>query len=392
MIYLDNAATTQIDPEVIDAMMPYLTYEYGNPGGLYGPGFSAKNAVENAREQVAKFMNAESPDQIIFTSGGTESNNTVLRGFCLKEMEGDGKRRGFAVSTIEHDSVLRPAEYLKTKLGFDVSYVKANKMGIVTTDSVESCIKNASDMGLVSIMYMNNEIGSINDIKLLADFCHENGMLFHSDCVQAAGCIKLDVSDLGCDFASVSSHKIHGPKGVGALYIKDKSNTVPLVFGGSEQEFGIRGGTENVAGIVGFGKACEIYSKTSPGSKETALKREFWNVLCQEMRAKQPKINFRDNALSSIRHGKTLSITFDDIDAEALVLSAWTKGLCISAGSACTSHEQKPSHVLTAIGLSDDAARNTVRVSFSRMNRVGDVQKAARILSECIDGLVNIVV
>ena len=377
MIYLDNASTTKIDPEVLEAMMPYLTDEFGNAGTLYSLGFSARKAIDAAREQVAGFVGAESPEQIIFTSGGTESNNMVFHGYGFKELENE-RKRGVIVSSIEHDSVLRSAQFLNTKLGFDLSYVRPDHLGVVLQDVLGRVILG-KEIGLVSVMYMNNEIGSINDIRKLSDECHKVGAVFHSDCVQAAGCLELDADKLGCDFISLSSHKIHGPKGVGALYIRNKSKLTPMIFGGAVQEFGYRGGTENVAGIIGFGKACELARLSN--NRPTLLKRIFWNALCQELRGSGLINIVRDNALSSVKHGKTLSVTLEGVDAEALVLLLGTRGVCVSAGSACTSHEQNPSHVLVGIGMPADEARNTVTLSFSRMNTENEVKKAANIVA-----------
>lgn len=396
MIYLDNAATTMIDPEVLDAMMPYLTYEYGNPGTLYELGFSAKKAVEKAREQVAKFMGAKSPEQIIFTSGGTESNNMVFNSFRVLEEERCGgrqnnKKRGIIVSSIEHDSVLRSADML-IKSGFDVQKIAPHVDGEVHKEDLEQMLRESNEpIGLVSAMYMNNEIGSINDIKKLSRICHEAGALFHSDCVQAAGCIEINAEESGCDFMSISSHKIHGPKGVGALYVRDTDMVSPMIVGGASQERGLRGGTENVPGIVGLGSACSLYNplRNIFGWEEIRCKREFWNELYTNMLGRGLENCVRDNAMSSIKRGKTLSVTFRGVDAEALVVLLGTKGIYVSAGSACTSNEQTPSHVLTGIGMTEEDARSTVRFSFSRTNTMDESREAARIVADSVDELLN---
>ena len=383
MIYLDNAATTEIDPVVLDEMMPYLTEEYGNAGGLYDLGFKAKKAIERAREKVAAFVGAESPDQIIFTSGGTESNNTVFHSYG---MIGD-RSRGIVVSSIEHDSVLRPAEFLKTKFGFGLTHVKPDCLGRVAINDFKK-ILDAENVGFVSIMYMNNEIGSINDIGALVDVCKGRDILFHSDFVQAAGCIDIRANDLGVDFASISSHKIHGPKGVGALYVKDKDNLVPMILGGGAQEYGFRGGTENVAGLVGFGKACELaYDYIKPGNyytSVTSMKRTFWSTLVRRLEECRKGHVVHDNAASSIFYGKTLNVRFDGVDAEALVVLLGTKGVYVSAGSACTSHEQKASHVLTGIGLPDETARESIRISVSKFNTLQEMEEAATTVADSV--------
>lgn len=396
MIYLDNAATTMIDPEVLDAMMPYLTYEYGNPGTLYELGFSAKKAVERAREQVSKFMGAKSPEQIIFTSGGTESNNMVFNSFRVLEEERcsgrqNNKKRGVIVSSIEHDSVLRSADML-IKSGFDVQKIAPRVDGEVRKEGLEYMLSEREEpAGLVSAMYMNNEIGSINDIKKLSLVCHEAGALFHSDCVQAAGCIEMNAEESGCDFMSISSHKIHGPKGVGALYVRDMNTISPMIVGGASQEHGLRGGTENVPGIVGLGFACSLYNPTRNilGWEEIRCKREFWNELYTNMLGRGLENCVRDNAMSSIKRGKTLSVTFRGVDAEALVVLLGTKGVYVSAGSACTSNEQTPSHVLMGIGMTEEDARSTVRFSFSRTNTMDESREAARVVADSVEELLN---
>ena len=394
MIYLDNASTTMIAPEVLDAMMPYLTYEYGNPGTLYDLGFSAKKAVEKAREQVAEFMGAESPEHIIFTSGGTESNNMVFNSYRISEeqrcKEENADKKGIVVSAIEHDSVLRAAGAL-TKSGFHVNHIGVHEDGRVYTAELDSLLASEAT-GLASIMYVNNEVVSVNDIRKLAEVCHKHYCLLHSDCVQAAGCFGIQAKELGCDYMSISSHKIHGPKGVGALYVRDVEHIYPMISGGASQEHGLRGGTENVAGIVGLGAACEFYNQGQAGQIETRLKRVFWSEL--HKRHYKELCNGRvrpmhDNAMSSLSQGKTLSVRFDGVDAEALVLLLGSRGVCISAGSACSSHEQHPSHVLLGIGLTEAEARSTVRFSFSRTNTENDVLAAARVVVESVQDLLS---
>lgn len=397
MIYLDNASTTMIDPEVLDAMMPYLTYEYGNAGTLYDLGFSAKRAVERAREQVAEFLGAESPENIIFTSGGTESNNMVFNSYRVMEEERfrvfAHQKRGVVVSAIEHDSVLRAADML-TKSGFDVRQIKPDSVGAIhPTELGNMILPDGNNVGLVSVMYMNNEIGTENHIHGLAEVAHKAGALFHSDCVQAAGCIEIEAKDFDVDFISISSHKIHGPKGVGALYVKNIDAFSPMIVGGASQEFGLRGGTENVAGVVGLGKASELcsagFSNGSANFKVTACKRTFWNTLHKEMAKLGLDDVAKDNAISSVVSGKTLSVRFDGVDAEALVLMLGTRGVYISAGSACTSHEQRPSHVLLGIGMSEEEARSTVRFSFSRTNTIEESGKAAKIVADAVKELLD---
>lgn len=383
MIYLDNAATTRIAPEVLEAMMPYLTDEYGNAGTLYGLGRSAAKAIDAARAQTSKLFNC-SPDHVIFTSGGSESNNTVFMGLRHKLME-SGKKH-LIVSAIEHESVLKAAEML-TKDGFYITYVQPDRTGVINPKSVEDAIQE--DTGLVSVMYVNNETGAVNDIQSIGRICRVHSVLFHTDCVQAAGQSTIDVEQDCIDFASVSSHKIHGPKGVGALYVRNRE-LVPLISGGNEQEFGLRGGTENVAGIVGFGKACELASTNIRGNtiQVSIVKQKFYMELVESLKQYGIAREYiRINGGSIIEAGKTLNLGFDGVDAETLLLMLDSRGVCASAGSACSSHEAKPSHVLVAMGLTAEEARSSLRFSFSKYNTDEDVVCAAQILASCIFSL-----
>ncbi len=381
MIYLDNASTTQIVPEVLDEMLPFLKEEYGNPGTIYTIGQNAKAAIDKARERVAAFIHADDQEQIIFTSGGTEANNIALMV--------NPNKRWFKISNIEHDSI-QNVEYCNE---FFSGFIKVDENGKVSLKKLQESISNTTPIRFISIMYVNNEIGSVNPIETIGEFCSKNNIIFHSDCVQAAGCHPINVNELHLDFASLSSHKIHGPKGVGALYIRDRALACNLSrtgrFGGENQEFGIRPGTENVAGIVGFGKACEILTgnEFSIGAYITSLKRTFWSLLQYYADAYGLLDILHCNAESNDVYGKVLSIRFDGIDAETMILMLNAKGVCVSAGSACRSHEQEPSRVLKAIGLTDDQARDTIRVSFSLNNTEEEVQSAAKIVAETASAL-----
>lgn len=382
MIYLDSAATTKIAPEVLAAMTPYLTDEYGNAGTLYGLGRSAAEAVQKAREQVAALFGC-TPDHVVFTSGGSESNNTVFKGLRHKLTE-QGKKH-LIVSAIEHDSVLRAAEAL-TKDGFYITYIKPSSDGRISPKAVEAAIQE--DTGLVSVMFTNNETGVTNDINEIGRTCRQNEVLFHTDCVQAAGQYPLSVYKNDVDFASISSHKIHGPKGVGALYMREPS-IMPLVCGGSEQEFGLRGGTENVAGIVGLGAAAEIAVTNMQEDiiMVSMAKQKFYMELLHELNKFGIGDTLHVNGGSAIDPGKAINLRFDGVDAQTLLLMLDSKGVCISAGSACRSHESEPSHVLTAMGLTAEEARSSVRVSFSKYNTVDEAEKAARDMASCVCAL-----
>lgn len=391
-IYLDNAATTRIEPKVLEAMMPYLKNEFGNAGAIYGLGRQAADAINNARRQVADLISA-SPEQIIFTSGGSEANSLVLHGIRTY-LKRKGKNR-IVTSVVEHDSVLNSINALCGSLrcnnqelikdGFCASFLKVNEYGVVSAEELQNLL--TEDAGLVSVMYVNNETGSVNPIKEIGRICSEKNILFHTDCVQAAGCHLIDVNEIGCDFLSISSHKIHGPKGVGALYVKDKELISPIIYGGAGQEFGLRGGTENVAGIVGFGKACEIAQEGLEDFRETTIfyKQRFINKLRKELVKKH--IDFYINGEDENKPGRILNIRFQNIDGETLLLLLDAKGVCASAGSACRSHESEPSRVLLAMGLSPEEARSSIRVSFSECNSLREVEIASEIFADCVESL-----
>ncbi len=378
MIYLDNAATTRIDPVVLDEMMPFLTESFGNPGTIYPLGSKASDAVYLARGKVARFMNA-SRSNIVFTASGTEANNLAFNSnYFSKNRKG---KDVILISSLEHSSVLRTAAFYESKFGMHVYKIASTPNGTIDFDDFYSKINEYDGrISLVSIMMANNELGSINNCYSIAQECRERGIPSHFDCVQAAGCVDINVGTLGCDYASISSHKIHGPKGVGALYIKDRNRATALIHGGGNQEFGLRGGTENVAGIVGFGKACEL-SGLADKSSIVGLKRKFASEINNVFKHTSLTQNIHFNAHSDMNLGKVLSLRIDGVDAETMVLALGARGVCVSSGSACRSLEQEPSEVLKAIGLSDNEARDTLRFSFSRMNTEDEVVEAAGIVA-----------
>lgn len=377
MIYLDSAATTQVADVVLEAMLPWLKDNYCNAGSIYKKGREAKAAIEKARGQVAKMFNSD-PENIIFTSGGSEGNSFVFQA-AAERLEASGKKH-ILVSSVEHDSVLRAAESL-TKRGFHVDYLPVSECGSVLFETVKQAI--TPETGLVSIMLMNNETGVINHLDFIARLCQERGILLHSDCVQAAGIWKINIEDVPLDFATISAHKFHGPKGVGCVYIRDPENCHALIQGGHNQEFGLRGGTENVAGIVGMGVAAETILDNLDYIQETVWNYRylFWNIINKRLGG-TVRINGQWPALS-----KVLSIRVDGIDADTFVVAMDAAGVCLSAGSACRSLELEPSHVLTAMGLSPDEARSSVRVSFSGLNTELQVRDAARIFADTVNVL-----
>lgn len=377
MIYLDSAATTPMADVVFEAMMPWLKDNYCNAGSVYKKGREAKAAIEKARGQVAKMFNSD-PENIIFTSGGSEGNSFAFQA-AAERLEASGKKH-ILVSSVEHDSVLRAAESL-TKRGFHVDYLPVSECGSVLYETVKQAI--TPETGLVSIMLMNNETGVINHLDFIARLCQERGILLHSDCVQAAGIWKINIEDVPLDFATISAHKFHGPKGVGCVYIRDPEECHALIQGGHNQEFGLRGGTENVAGIVGMGVAAETILDNLDYIQETVWNYRylFWNIINERL-GSTVRINGQWPALS-----KVLNIRVDGIDADTFVVAMDAAGVCLSAGSACRSLELEPSHVLTAMGLSPDEARSSVRVSFSGLNTELQVRDAANIFADTVEVL-----
>lgn len=381
MIYLDNAATTQIDPRVLEAMLPFLTEQFGNPGSLYRLGRDAKAAIEKARERVAKFMGAE-PEQIIFTSGATEANNMVFE-ITRPHLVSVGKTH-ILTSQIEHKSVLRSVRRLLEECGFEATFAGLSRTFSRYPDSLSQSMCDKT--GLVSVMYANNEIGHTFDVRHIGMVCQRRDILFHTDCVQAAEYLPLNMEKIGCDFATISAHKIHGPKGIGALFVKDPEMwwSHPMILGGESQEFGMRGGTENVAAIVGFGRACEIIMSERSFAGQDRLehmKSSFLYELGDKL--DNAGVQWYLNGCSHIAT-KTLNIRVDGVDAESLILLADSAGVCISAGSACNSKEHTPSHVLTSIGLNAEQAKSSFRVSFSRTNTQEEACEAGKIIGECI--------
>lgn len=397
MIYLDNSATTPIHPDVLNAMMPYLKGGYGNAGAVYRIGRESAKAIQKAREQVAQLFNA-SADQIVFTSGGSEGNNMVFSYGMRCMLEELGKKH-VVISQIEHDSVyeaathmFKPSGNVNIKDDFYTQFIHTKSDGTVDVKHLEALLDEDESIGLVSVMYVNNETGAVNPINHIGEICRDRGILFHTDCVQAAGCHPIDANIIGCDFATISGHKIYAPKGIGAIYIKDKTLARSLIYGGTNQEFGLRGGTENVASIVGLGKACDLICSDFGTQRVTVslLKRLFYENMTSYLKELNLEDRIHVNGASVGDVGKTLNLRVEDIDSETLLLMLDAKGVCISAGSACHSHRSEPSRVLTAMGLSDDEARDSVRISFSSTNTPVEIEEAAAIFSSCIKTLAGL--
>lgn len=363
MIYLDNHATTPCDPEVIETMLPYFGDNFGNPSStIHEAGRRADNAVQLAREQVADLIGAKTKE-IIFTSGATESNNIAIQGLVKGS---DGSRRQIATTPIEHKAIINQCKVL-AKEGWDIVYLPIDKTGTVDLQEAKKLV--TTKVLVVSVQTASNEIGTIQPIREIANLAYENGAYFHSDAAQAVGKIPIDVNQMGVDLLSISAHKMYGPKGVGALYVRDGAYSMPikpLVYGG-EQEYNLRSGTLNVPGIVGFGKACELCQEyLAEESDRIRLLRDFLEKILMEA------IDIQRNGNLQNRLPGNSSLTFPGIDAEALILNL--ADLAVSTGSACTSGALEPSYVLEAIGLSREDAYGTFRIGLGRFTTEEDIE------------------
>ena len=374
-VYLDYSATTPIKPEVLDAMMPYLKEYYGNASSLYDLGLESKRALDKAREQVAHLIGAQ-PREIYFTGCGSEGDNWTL----MSVAETMGAKGNHIITTAEeHPAMLRTCEFLQ-KQGFEVTYLGIDKEGRIDPAELEAAITDKTI--LVSIMMVNNEIGTIHPIKELAAIAHKHGVLFHTDAVQALGNVPIDVKDLGVDFLSVSSHKIYGPKGVGALYAKTGVRLTSYIHGG-EQENNKRAGTENVAGIVGFGKAAELAETNLPHHvKQVSELRDY---MAKRITEEIPDCFI--NGTMENRHPGNLNVTFKYIEGESILLQLNRFGIYVSTGSACSSKSLKPSHVLSALGVSDEMIHGTVRFTVGDMTTKDDIDYTVDHLKAVVEWL-----
>ena len=361
-VYADNAATTALSPEVLNKMMPYLTEVYGNPSSLYQIGSEAKDAVEEARQTVADLIGAEHASEIYFTSGGSESDNWAIKGVA-NALAKKGKKH-IITSKFEHHAVLHTCAALE-KQGFEVTYLEVYENGIVKPEDVKAAIR--PDTALVTIMYANNEIGTIQPIAEIGKICKEAKVLFHTDAVQAMGNIPINVVEDNIDLLSLTAHKFHGPKGCGALYVRRGVRPEILIDGGA-QEKGRRAGTENVAGIVGLAEALKIAIETMDERKEklTAMRNRLVDGL---LKIERSRLNGdRDSRLPG-----NMNMCFEGIEGESLLLKLDLAGISASSGSACTSGSLDPSHVLLSIGLPHEIAHGSLRISFSDNNTEEDV-------------------
>lgn len=375
-VYADNSATTKISKNALDAMMPYLTEEYGNPSSLYAVGQNAKKGVELARKQVADALGAAKENEIYFTSGGSEADNWAIKG-AAHQMLKKGKKHIIS-SAIEHHAVLHTLDALK-KEGFEVTLLDVHENGIVRLDELKAAVRE--DTGLVTIMFANNEIGTIQPIAEIGAFCREAGILFHTDAVQAVGNVPINVTEMNIDMLSLSAHKIHGPKGVGVLYCRNGIRIDNLIDGGA-QERSRRAGTENTAGIAGLGVAITDAVSNIPARAEKLIKmREHF--ITEALKIERSRVN---GDLEKRLPGN-INMCFEGIEGESLLLWLDNNGICASSGSACTSGSLDPSHVLLAIGLPHEIAHGSLRISLSDENTMEDVDYILSVLPGIIDKL-----
>ena len=377
-IYLDYAATAPVLPEVMDAMLPFFCECYGNPSAVYGEGREARKAVEEARRKTAAVLGAEARE-ICFTSGGSESDNLAIKGtaFSLRH-----RGNHIITSRIEHPAVLNTCRWLE-KQGFRVSFLTPDSEGIIAPEAVEEAI--CPETILVSIMTANNEIGTIQPVAEIGEICRRNGILFHTDAVQAIGQIRTDVQEMNADLLSLSAHKFHGPKGVGALYIRKGTRLDSLVHGGS-QERGLRAGTENVPGIVGLGEAIRIAeaereenAKRIAGLRDELIRRVLETIPGAKLNG-HPQRRLPNNC----------HFSFDGIESEALLLRMDLAGISVSGGSACTSGSMEPSHVLEAIGLEENMLKGSIRLTLGRETLPEEIEKTAQVMREIVEDLLRL--
>ena len=375
-IYADNSATTKLSPVVLEKMMPYLTEVYGNPSSLYRIGGRAKEAVEAARENIARNLGAKRPSEIYFTSGGSESDNWALKG-AAHALRIKGKNH-IITSKFEHHAILHTCEALE-KEGFEVTYLDVYENGIVHPEDVESAIKDTT--AIVSIMYANNEIGTIQPIPEIGEICRRHKVLFHTDAVQAAGYVKINVEEQNIDLLSMTAHKIHGPKGCGLLYVRQGVKLENLIEGGA-QERGRRAGTENVAGIVGLDAALQLAVDTMDErcAKLSVLRDRLIDELLKIERS-------RINGDRVKRLPNNVNMCFEGIEGESLLLKLDLNGVSASSGSACTSGSLDPSHVLLSIGLPHEIAHGSTRMTFSEDTTEEDIDKKKKIVPEIVSYL-----
>lgn len=377
MLYFDHAATTPVHPRVLAAMTPYLTQVFGNPSSVHAAGREARKALEQARDAIASFMDAD-PQSLIFTSGGTEADNMAVIGGAMAQRE---RGRHVITTQIEHHAVLHACEYLE-QAGFEVTYLPVDKTGSVRLEDVKQAVR--PDTVLVSIMYGNNEVGTIQPIEEIGVFLQEKGSIFHTDAVQAFGVLPIRARQLPVDMLSVSAHKINGPKGVGALYLGRKVPVSPILHGGS-QERKRRAGTENLAGIVGFAEATKV------ATEEMADRVAKYEQMKAAMRAvwEEAGIAFHVNGHPTNVLPHILNVSFPGVHTETMLMNLDLARIAAASGSACTSGSLELSHVLVAMQLEDEIARSAIRFSFGITNTVEEARQAAQTVAQIVNRLVR---
>lgn len=375
MIYMDNAATTKPRKEVVKKMLPFLCENYGNPSGAYEIARDNKAAVEAARHEIAKVIRAED-NEIYFTSGGSEADNWAIKAVAESYV---GKGKHIITTAIEHHAVLHTCEYLEHK-GFEVTYLPVDEYGIVSVDTLKNAVRD--DTILFSVMFANNEVGSIQPIEEIGKFAKERGILFHTDAVQAFCHVPIDVEKMNIDLLSLSGHKFYGPKGIGALYVKTGTKIKSFIHGGA-QERGKRAGTENVAAIVGIGEAARLAASkmTEESEKLSHLRDKLIDGILKEIPFS------RLNGHPAKRLPGNVNVSFDFVEGESILLLLDMKGICASGGSACNSGSHKPSHVLLAIGLPFEKARSSLRLTLGSFNTEEEVDEVLRELTFIITRL-----
>lgn len=375
IIYFDNFATTSLNEEIFNEMKKFLIFNYSNPSSLYEFSQKSRVAIEKSRENISNYINAEK-NELFFTSGGTEADNWALMGLTLFK----GRKNGHIILTaFEHSVIIETAKFLENR-GFDVTFINPDKEGFIDKKDIVDAIRE--DTILVSVMYVNNEVGTIQDIKTICSFVKEknSNIVFHTDAVQALSELEIDVKDLNVDLLSISGHKVHAPKGIGALYIKSGTDIENFIFGGS-QERSRRAGTENVAGIVGFSKAIDILriKREENVSKRFALRNYFLKKIKENFE------NYKINGSIENRSSGNINISFLGIDKEMLIMSMDFKGICISGGSACSSGSVENSHVLTAMDIDEELKNSAIRISFGENNTFGEIDEFIIALKEIIN-------
>ncbi len=376
-IYLDNASTTYVSNEVLSEMLPCFNTLYGNVGSLHSFGRDAEAIVDRARDRIKTAINAQKANEIYFTSGGTEADNWAILGVARAYAN---KGKHIITSQIEHHAVLNACAQLE-KEGFEVTYLPVDQNGLVNLPKLLDSIRK--DTIMISIMTINNEVGTIQNIKTIAKIAHDYGIIFHTDAVQAIGQIKIDVQDMEIDLMSMSAHKIHGPKGVGALYVKNGVRIEPITYGGESQERGKRAGTENVPAIAGFGKAVEIATRNYlvSNKKVKNIRDYFLEKLNEKVEY------FQVNGHPYQKSNSILNISFYGIEGESILMLLDLAGICVSTGSACTSKSLQPSHVLKAMGVSDEIAQGSIRFSFGTNISKSDVDYVTDEIKKVVEKL-----